>query len=214
MKHCPICLENYTDEHTTCPTDGGVLLDSEEWEPGTLIRNKYRILGVIGRGGMGIVYRAEHLTLEETRALKVMNPRLVSDPRFIKRFHQEARVARKLRHPNIVQVDDLDQAEDGSLFIAMEYIDGVALRDLLKAVPRLHLPRALAIARGAASALGSAHAIGIARGNRDPPPGTFGDLFHRISPSGFANLAPQPRQGLSAHDLSPERSSASPGTSW
>jgi Protein kinase domain len=107
-----------------------------EWTPGTLIRGKYLILGTLGRGGMGVVYKAEHLALEELRALKVMTQELASDQRFLRRFHQEARAARCLQHPHIVRVDDLDQTEEGSLFIAMEYVDGVSLRDLLRATRR------------------------------------------------------------------------------
>src|SRR5438552_1724714 len=168
MKQCPICDTGYPDEHTTCPTDGAVLLEIREWAPGTVIRNKYRILALLGRGGI-IVYKAEHLALEEVRALKVMATHLASDPKFVRRFRQEAQAARRLRHTNTVHVDDFEQAEDGSLFIAMEYVDGVSLRELLRATKgALSLPRALAIARGVAEGLGAAHALGMV--HRDVKP--------------------------------------------
>ena len=162
MKQCPLCLAEYTDENITCPSDGARLAAIREWAPGTVIGGKYRIVAKIGQGGMGTVYEAFHMALEEVCALKVMDSRLCSDPKFLARFRQEARVARKLRHPNIVHVDDLDQADDGSLFIAMEFVDGLSLRKLLDATAGpLPLSRALWIARGVTEALGAAHALGL-----------------------------------------------------
>jgi hypothetical protein len=126
-----------------------------------MVGSKYRILAQLGRGGMGIVYKAQHVALEEVRALKVMDPGLTSDPKFVKRFQKEARAARRLRHPNVAHVDDLEQAEDGSLFIAMEYIEGISLRQLTNTQRILPVARALAIAKGVAEGLGAAHAMGM-----------------------------------------------------
>ena len=92
------------------------------------------------------MYKAEHIAFEEVRALKVMTP--TGDPEFEHRFRREAQAARRLRHPNVVQVDDLDQADDGSFFIAMDYMDGVSLRELLRVTQGpLPLMRTLKIAR-------------------------------------------------------------------
>ncbi|MFQ5926615.1 MAG: serine/threonine protein kinase [Terriglobia bacterium] len=162
MKHCPICLTDWADEHTTCPTDGGVLLKTPEWSVGLVVRNKYRILGKLGAGGMGIVYKAEHLTLEELRALKVMKAHLAADPKFVRRFREEAKRGRRLRHPSAVHVDDLEQADDGSLFIAMEYVEGASLRRVLGAAGGpLPAVRALGITRQVAEALAAAHPLGM-----------------------------------------------------
>jgi serine/threonine protein kinase len=162
MKHCPVCLTDYGDQQSVCPTDGAQLLQPYGWAPGTIIRGRYRILSAIGQGGMGIVYKAQHIALEEVRALKVMSPQLASDPKFLRRFHQEAKVARGLKHPNLVHVDDLEQAEDGSLFIAMEYVEGVSLRELLRTSPGgLPAPRTLRIIRSIAGGLEYAHAGGL-----------------------------------------------------
>jgi serine/threonine-protein kinase len=91
-----------------------------------------------------------------------MNPELARDAKFLRRFRQEAQATRRLRHHHIVQVDDLDQADDGSLFMAMEFVDGVSLRQLLQRTRGpLPLARALAIARGMAEALAAAHAQGL-----------------------------------------------------
>jgi serine/threonine protein kinase len=162
MKQCPMCDTNYPDEHTTCTTDGAVLLEIREWEPGKLVRAKYRVLAKVGQGGMGVVYKATHIVFEEVWALKVMATRLAADPKFVRRFRQEAQVTRKLQHINTVRVQDFDQAEDGSPFIVMEFIEGVSLQQLLQAVKGpLPVARALWIARGIAEGLSAAHGLGL-----------------------------------------------------
>jgi serine/threonine protein kinase len=162
MKRCPLCSTDYASQYATCPTDGATLTEVRAWEPGAIIKGKYRILSRLGEGGMGTVYKAIHIGLEEVRALKVMSAALTGDPQFVKRFRQEAQAARRLRHVNAVHVDDLDQADDGSLFIAMDYVDGASLRHLLNATKGpLPVELALAIARGVAEGLEAAHALGM-----------------------------------------------------
>jgi len=161
MKTCPVCDSDYPDQHATCPTDGAVLIESKELRAGSLVRGKYRITSKLGQGGMGVVYLAEHILLGGPVALKFLAGDLGKDPKFIKRFRMEARAAHQLRHPNIVQVLDLDQSEDGSLFIAMEYINGPSLRAALdEARTGFEIPRALALTRGIAAGLAAAHAHG------------------------------------------------------
>jgi serine/threonine-protein kinase len=167
MKYCPVCHTAYSRDHTNCASDGALLIESDELESGTLIRDKYRILRVIGRGGMGTVYLAEHILLGRNRALKFLSSSLCREPKFLKRFRQEARASIELRHPNVVEVVDLDQAENGSPYIAMEYIEGPDLADVLSAGP-LPIERALAVARGVASGLSAAHAKRIV--HRDVKP--------------------------------------------
>jgi serine/threonine protein kinase len=167
MKTCPICEKSWPSQHTTCPTDGALLLDSRELEPGTLIRGKYRIVRLLGRGGMGTVYLAEHILLNRQRALKFISSELSQDAAFLRRFRREAQAAIELRHPNVVEVVDLDQAEDGSPYIAMEFVDGPDLRPALAAGP-FSVERALSIARCIALGLGAAHLKGIV--HRDVKP--------------------------------------------
>lgn len=161
MKTCPVCDTLFPDQHNTCPTDGAVLLETRELEPGQTVRGKYRIVRKLGQGGMGTVYLAEHQMLGGQVALKFLASALSQDPQFVKRFRNEARAAYLLRHPNIVEVTDLDQNEDGSLFLAMEYVSGPSLRHAMK---ELHgsLParRAIEIARGVAAGLAVAHQRG------------------------------------------------------
>ena len=160
MKTCPLCDTAYPNHHSNCDRDGALLIESRELEPGTVIRGKYRIVRLLGRGGMGTVYLAEHILLGRVRALKFISSELSQDPKFLKRFRHEAQAAIGLRHPNIVQVVDLDQAEDGSPYIAMEYVEGPDLRNAL-AGGAFPVKRALAIARGVALGLGAAHSKGI-----------------------------------------------------
>jgi serine/threonine protein kinase len=161
MKTCPACDSGYPDHHITCPKDGAVLLESHELAPGSLVRGKYRIVSKLGQGGMGVVYLAEHILLGGRAALKFLAAELSHNPQFIKRFRNEARAAFQLRHPNIVEVMDLDQAEDGSLYIAMEFVEGASLRSAIDHAPGgQEVGRALAITRGIASGLAAAHARG------------------------------------------------------
>ncbi|MGO9318782.1 MAG: TonB family protein [Terracidiphilus sp.] len=160
MKTCPICEKSWPSNHANCPSDGAMLIDSRELEPGTVIRGKYRIVRQLGRGGMGTVYLAEHILLNRQRALKFISSELSQDAAFLRRFRREAQAAIELRHPNVAEVVDLDQAEDGSPYIAMEYVDGPDLRHALSA-GAFPVERALHIARGIALGLGAAHAKGI-----------------------------------------------------
>ncbi len=161
MKTCPVCDTPYPDQHVNCPTDGAVLIELREMEPGHIVRGKYRIVRKLGAGGMGIVYLGEHLMLGGQVALKFLAAELSRNPKFIKRFRREARASYQLRDPNIVEVTDLDQDEDGSLFIAMEYVNGPSLRTVLEEARHgLPIRRALHIARGIAAGLSAAHARG------------------------------------------------------
>src|ERR1700727_1235439 len=160
MKLCPLCETSYPNHHTTCERDGATLIASRELEAGTIIRGKYRIVRALGRGGMGTVYLADHILLGRQRALKFISSELSQDPRLLKRFRQEAQAAIDLRHPNVAEVVDLDQAEDGSPYIAMEFVEGQDLRHAIDAGTMV-VPRALYFARSVALGLGVAHAKGI-----------------------------------------------------
>ncbi|MGH9434902.1 MAG: serine/threonine-protein kinase [Terriglobia bacterium] len=161
MKSCPTCQATYPSRFSVCPQDGVKLIESSEWTEGAVIRGKYRILNKVGQGGMGAVYKASHVMFDELRALKVINPELIGDELFLKRFRQEAVIARKLDHPNAVRVDDIDESEDGLPFIVMEYIEGRSLKDLIEAEGPLSARRTCAIVRQVAAALNAAHRLGM-----------------------------------------------------
>jgi len=161
MKTCPTCQTSYPDSYQVCPKDSAPLASWGAWKDGTVVRGKYRILGPLGHGGMADVYKALHVTFGEVHALKVMNADFLRDELFVKRFKQEAVLCRKLRHPNAVQVDDIDEAEDGRPFIVMEYVEGRSLRDVIQGGTPMPVARVCRIARQVASALDAAHRLGM-----------------------------------------------------
>ena len=127
----------------------------------------YRIDELIGRGGMGVVYRAYDLRLKRTVALKLMAPELALDRRFRERFSREAELAMSLEHPNVVPIHDAGDI-DGRLYLAMRHVEGTDLRALLHAEGALDTARALAICSQVANALDAAHASGLV--HRDVKP--------------------------------------------
>jgi tRNA A-37 threonylcarbamoyl transferase component Bud32/CheY-like chemotaxis protein len=128
----------------------------------------YRIEERIGRGGMGLVYRAEHLNLRRRAAIKIIAPELAETSGFRERFNREARIAAALQHPNIVTVYDAGE-EDGLLYLAMQYIEGNDLSAVLRSQGRLRPYRALDVCRQIAAALDASHAQGLI--HRDVKPG-------------------------------------------
>ena len=126
---------------------------------GTVIAG-YRIEEQIGRGGMGVVYRAEHINLQRRAAVKIIAPDLAESAGFRERFTREARIAAALQHPNIVTVYDAGEV-DGILYLAMQYIEGQDLAAVLRKDGRLRPYRAIDVIRQVASALDAAHGEGL-----------------------------------------------------
>jgi serine/threonine protein kinase len=161
MKYCPACHKTYPSDYYVCPADQTGLQSAHELQPGMIIRNKYEILGRLGIGGMGVVYRGRHLTFNEVCAIKIVNDAIAGDANFLQRFQTEAVVTRKLRHPNAVRVDDFDYTDDGRPFIVMELVEGKNIGEILQSDGPFRVPRALRIATQAARALGVAHNLGV-----------------------------------------------------
>jgi tRNA A-37 threonylcarbamoyl transferase component Bud32 len=128
--------------------------------PGTILAERYRIIGLLGRGGMGEVYRADDLKLGQPVALKFLPRRLAQDPVRRERFFAEVRITRQLSHPNICRVYDISETE-GLYFLSMEFIDGEDLASLLKRIGHLSNEKALDIARQLAAGLAAAHEHGV-----------------------------------------------------
>jgi predicted Ser/Thr protein kinase len=144
-------------------TAGGASSSSSEegrFVPGTLLGDRYRIVSLLGVGGMGEVYRATDLRLSQQVALKFLPTELARDPKFLERFNNEVRIARQVSHPNVCRVYDIGEAE-GLAYISMEYVDGEDLHSLLRRIGRLPSDKALEIARKLCAGLAAAHDKGV-----------------------------------------------------
>jgi serine/threonine-protein kinase len=161
VKICDSCRTSYPHEFTICPKDQTPLHQVGELTPGMVLRGKYELIAKLGAGGMGAVYKARHLAFGELRALKIIGAHLLADEGFVGRFKSEAVVTRKLQHPNVVRVEDLDTTDDGQPFIVMEYVEGESLRGIVQRTGPLGVPRALDLAAQACLALSAAHGLGI-----------------------------------------------------
>ena len=128
---------------------------------GRLIADRYRVVALVGSGGMGEVYRAEHIGLRRPTALKFMRPALGQDADALARFRREAEQASRISHPNVAAIYDFGDAGDGHVFLAMEFIEGESLADRIARKGRLGPTEAAHIILGAAAGLAAAHRRGI-----------------------------------------------------
>ena len=130
---------------------------------GRILNDRFRILSPLGSGGMGKVYKAVQTPLDRVVALKILNPNFPAekDPAFKRRFFLEASLTSKLRHPNTVTVIDYGQTEDGIYFIAMEYMEGQTLAEVLAHDKTLPWRRVLDIAQQICRSLREAHKLGV-----------------------------------------------------
>jgi serine/threonine-protein kinase len=141
--------------------------DATRLAPGTLVAERYRIESVLGEGGMGVVYLAEHIHIRKRHALKVLLPKLTNTPEIVARFEREAIAAGAVSHPNVAAATDFGRLDDGSCFLVLEYVPGRTLRAALTEGP-LPPARALAIAREIALGVSAAHAKGIVHRDLKP----------------------------------------------
>ena len=130
------------------------------FQPGTVLAGRYQIIGLVGKGGMGEVYRANDLTLDQAVALKFLPENMVTNPAMLARFHGEVRIARQVSHPNVCRVYDIGEIE-GQLFLSMEYVDGEDLGSLLRRIGRLPSDKAIEFARKICAGLAAAHDKGV-----------------------------------------------------
>jgi serine/threonine-protein kinase len=194
-------------------------LDRGRFVAGTLLAGRYRIVGLLGRGGMGEVYKAEDLKLRQIVALKFLPEELSSDGPMLARFHREVRAARQITHSNVCRVHDIGETEIGPRtfqFLSMEFIDGEDLSALLRRIGHLPAPKALELARQLCAGLGAAHEAGVV--HRDLKPANImldGRGRARITDFGLSGLAEELRgeesSGTPAY-MAPEQLSGAPAT--
>src|SRR5688500_8235157 len=214
MTQCAHCEKDLPDASTSCSACGAFLdepptrrldtpktprtgqsspsydsIDDARFVPGAMVAERYRIVGLLGKGGMGEVYRADDLKLGQPVALKFLPEHLLSDGAALARFHREVRVARQVSHKNVCRVYDIGEA-DGRHFLSMEYIKGEELSSLLRRIGRVPADKAVQLARQICAGLNAAHDIGVL--HRDLKPANVmidGDGNARILDFGLAGLA-------------------------
>jgi protein kinase-like protein len=223
MIRCPSCAGEVPAGHRFCGTCGsslpsdlqdatrtvvrgtGSVAGSPAWStprdplearfpPGTLLARRYRVVGLLGRGGMGEVYRADDLKLAQKVALKFLPEAVEGDPRRLGRFLDEVRIALRVSHPHVCRVHDVGEA-DGRHFISMEYVDGEDLASLLRRIGRLPQDKAIQAARQICAGLAAAHDQGVL--HRDLKPSNVmldGRGQVKITDFGLATAADAPGQ--------------------
>lgn len=225
MKACPKCGAEYPDTTTLCPSDGNALEKTGDSLLGQTLAGKYRIENRLSEGGMGTVYRATHVLMEKTVAIKVLRPSLAADEKIVARFSREARAASKISHPHALSVTDFGEADDGVVFLVMEYLSGKTLKDIIREEGPMPLPRVVEIIRQVGGALDEAHGQGVVhrdlKSDNIMLTGASGADYAKVLDFGIAKIK-EPEGGydpaLTAPDLvigtpqymSPEQCSQSP----
>src|SRR6266852_1825683 len=170
MKTCPTCSTEWPDETKFCPKDGSTLRSAGGAASliGSIIGGNYNILKKLGEGGMGAVYLGEHVKMSRKSAIKVMTQSMANDPDAIARFNREATNAARINHPNVCAIYDFGETQDGLIYLAMEFIEGEPLTDVIEREGALPLARAAAIFLQTADALQAAHDLGIVHRDLKP----------------------------------------------
>src|SRR6186997_2309059 len=183
-------------------TDG---IDHGRFEPGAIFDDRYRIIGRVGKGGMGDVYRADDLKLGQPVALKFLPESVDRDPARLTQLHTEVRMARQVSHPNVCRVYDVGEF-DGHTFLSMEYVDGEDLASLLRRIGRFPQDRAIELSRQICAGLAAAHDRGVV--HRDLKPANImldGSGRIRITDFGLAGASGEVlRAGTPAY-MAPEQ---------
>ncbi|MBN2572935.1 MAG: protein kinase [Deltaproteobacteria bacterium] len=165
---CSKCGEVIAGTLDHCPKDGTALFPDEIMARVGLLLKDHEIQGVIGEGGMGVVYRAQHVVIEKPVAIKVLHDRFARQKDMVEQFIIEAKAASRIRHPNIIDVTDFGTTPEGLVFLIMEYLDGESLEDRLRRIGRLPVFEAINIAKQVARALGAAHELGVVHRDLKP----------------------------------------------
>src|SRR3954469_19761782 len=174
---------------TRAPSISPATPSSHSFTPGEIIAGRYRLVSMLGRGGMGEVYRADDLTLDQPVALKFLPSGVAADADRLAQFHAELRIARQVSHKNVCRLYDLGDHE-GRRFLTMEYVDGEDLATLLRRIGRLPQDKAVDIARQICAGVAAAHERGVL--HRDLKPANVmidGDGNVRIPDFGLAIAA-------------------------
>jgi serine/threonine protein kinase len=165
---CSRCGNAITGTLDRCPHDGTPLFSEEVVARVGMVLKDHEIQGVIGEGGMGVVYRAQHVVIEKPVAIKVLHDHYARQKDVVEQFLVEAKAASRIRHPNIINVTDFGTTPEGMVYLIMEYLDGESLADRLQHTNRIPVFEAVNIIRQVASGLGAAHELGIVHRDLKP----------------------------------------------
>ncbi|MGA9058853.1 MAG: serine/threonine-protein kinase [Terriglobia bacterium] len=201
MKICPTCQKTYPDDFSLCPRDGARLAaqaTETEAQLAAGLSGRFRIVRRLGAGAMGTVFLAEQLGVgNRPVALKVLNRKLLDDPEFLLRFQNEAGSTGRIHHQNVVTIHESGQADDGTPYIAMEFLEGESLREVIKQRGALPVTEVMEILQQAARGLSAAHRLGII--HRDLKPDNLflthsdeGELVVKVVDFGIAKLRESP----------------------
>src|SRR5829696_288181 len=168
MKYCTTCKAKYDDSVTFCSIDGEVLEADPASIVDTVLDGQYQMEALLGKGGMGAVYRARHILLGDRVAIKVLPPEVRTNAEWLRRFRREGQAARRFRHPNSVTVYDLRTAADGTIYMVMEYVEGHTLDAAIKKHGRFSAAEALEILTPIMSVLDTAHGMGVVHRDLKP----------------------------------------------
>ncbi|HEU4510399.1 MAG TPA: protein kinase [Pyrinomonadaceae bacterium] len=168
MKYCTACKAKYDDSVSFCSIDGEVLEADPASIVNTVLDGQYQMEALLGKGGMGAVYRARHILLGDRVAIKVLPPEVRNNAEWLRRFRREGQAARRFRHPNAVTVYDLRTAADGTIYMVMEYVEGHTLDHEIKTRGRFTAAEALDILTPIMSVLDTAHSMGVVHRDLKP----------------------------------------------
>jgi eukaryotic-like serine/threonine-protein kinase len=169
LKTCPECYNEYEDTVQKCPEDSAKLRAVEK-DPlvGTRLADRYEIVSVIGRGGMGVVYKARQEIMDRMMAIKMLHSQQVSEPESVKRFFREAKTVSQVRHHHIVTLYDFGMSPKGQPYIVMDFLEGDSLKHVVKEEGPLSFERAGHVFRQVIEALTCAHGLDVVHRDLKP----------------------------------------------
>lgn len=165
VKKCSACGREFQEQTAFCPFDGKKLdaPDTSEVDKflGQILDGKYHVETKIGQGGMGNVYKAKHMHMDTAVAVKILHPHLVSDQITVERFRREARAAITVNHPNAIHVMDFGVTNDKTVYLVMEFLEGLSLRKILETERPMQPEKAIHLIKEVCAAVEAAHTKGI-----------------------------------------------------
>lgn len=169
LKSCPECFSEYEDSVERCPDDSATLKSIEK-DPlvGTRLADRYEVLGIVGRGGMGVVYKVRHEMMDRFMAVKMLHSHLVSEPEAVKRFHREAKTVSQVKHHHIITLYDFGMSSQRQPYLVMDFLEGTSLKNVIKEEGMVPFERADHIYQQVIDGLATAHQMNLVHRDLKP----------------------------------------------